>query len=234
MADDRIAELIEQLKSMDEMTRINATQELRKIGKPAVLALTEALNEGNIDAIRALRDIGDASSLSALIEALKDEDSEVRWRAALALGKIGDKSAVPVLIKSLKDERFVVRYSAAEALGRIGDASAVPALIKALMDEDDFVRLRTAKVLGKIIGKCEKIEDVETVEKDIIEGSKAFRKGPHTGVLETQAQVTVVDWLKQIAERKNKLAPKRDLLLPDTVKPPKKGIYSSMRKMQAF
>ncbi len=147
------------------------------------------------------------------------------------------KPAVPALIEALKDEGF--SGEATIALGEIADASAVPALIEALMDEDDsivdIVRWGAARVLGKIIGKCEKIEDFETVEKEIIEASRLLRKGPHNRTFRIEARLQLVKLLTQIAEKKNAIAPKRDLLLPDTIKEPKKGgVYNSMRKMRAF
>ena len=65
-----------------------------------------------------------------LIQQLRDEDVEVRWRAVEALVKIG-KPAVEPLIAALEDEGSGVRMNAAEALGEIGDSRAVE-LIAAL------------------------------------------------------------------------------------------------------
>ncbi len=83
---------------------------------------------------RCARSLGKIG-LSALIAALKDEDKEVRGRAANALGQIGPaaKEAVPALIAALKDEDRLVRLHAAWALGQIGPA-AIPALEAAARD----------------------------------------------------------------------------------------------------
>ncbi len=94
------------------------------------------------------------AAVPALIEALKDENSEMRRRVAVALGNIGPdaKAAVPALIEALKDENKNVRDSAAVALGTLGpDAkAAVPVLIEALKDEGMVVRREAAGALGEI------------------------------------------------------------------------------------
>jgi len=63
-------------------------------------------------------------AITALIDALKDQDKEVRISAADALGNIGPeaKEALPPLIAALKDQNEMVRGQAAEALGKIATA----------------------------------------------------------------------------------------------------------------
>ena len=74
-------------------------------------------------AAHALGQIGPEAkaAVPALMELLKDTDSELRWLAALALGQIGPeaKAAVPALMELLKDEEEKVYREAAEALGKI-------------------------------------------------------------------------------------------------------------------
>ncbi|MBD2501766.1 HEAT repeat domain-containing protein [Anabaena azotica] len=89
-------------------------------------------------------------AVAALIDALKDEDSDVRWSAASALGEIGSEKAVTALIDALKDKNSSVRRSAAFALEEIGSEKAVTALIDALKDEDSDVRWSAASALGEI------------------------------------------------------------------------------------
>ena len=92
-----------------------------------------------------------ADAVPALIDALKDEDAQVRWRAAEALGAIRQAS-VPALMTALKDEQAEVRWRAADALGMMGSAAkdAVPSLVEALHDESWLVRERAAHALGEI------------------------------------------------------------------------------------
>jgi HEAT repeat protein len=86
-----------------------------------------------------------------LVQALGDEDADVRQGAASALGQIGPEAAqaVPALIEALGDQDEDVRERAASALGQIG-AEAVAALIEALGDEDADVRQGAALALGQI------------------------------------------------------------------------------------
>jgi HEAT repeat protein len=72
-----------------------------------------------------------------LIQALGDEDIDVRRAACRALGEIGDRQAVPPLIQALRDWSSYVRVAACEALGQIGDPQALPHLIQALEDENE-------------------------------------------------------------------------------------------------
>jgi HEAT repeat protein len=57
----------------------------------------------------------------AMIEALKDKASDIRWSAAIGLGYFGDsaKEAIPALQAALKDPDARVREGAGVALSRI-------------------------------------------------------------------------------------------------------------------
>jgi HEAT repeat protein len=92
-----------------------------------------------------------------LLEALNDENKDVRREAASALGQIGRTApealtSVPKLINALLDKDETVRQTAAEALGRMGPMakSAVPALVKALDDPNDLVRKGAGSALMAI------------------------------------------------------------------------------------
>ena len=86
----------------------------------------------------ALARIG-AASVPSLVEALRDENPDVRAQAAWALARMGPEAreAVPSLAAALADEDDRVRQSAARALGQIGPdaAEAVGVLIQAMRDE---------------------------------------------------------------------------------------------------
>ena len=102
-------------------------------------------------AVYALGEVGDASAVPALLEALKDSNEEVRRGAADALGEIGDASAAPALLEALKDsyDEEMLKH-AAGALGKIGDASAVPGLLQALKYRDKWGPRYAADALGEI------------------------------------------------------------------------------------
>jgi HEAT repeat protein len=55
-------------------------------------------------------------AINQLIQALKDDDCNVRWNAARTLRWTKDAKAVEPLIRALKDEDCNVRWSAAESL----------------------------------------------------------------------------------------------------------------------
>ena len=120
-------ELIEALKAADVSVRLSATE-----------------------ALAAMRP-SDKAAVPALIEALGDENRNVRRAVAIALGRIG-LVAVPALIEALKDADTAIRLHAAFALGQMGPRAeaAVPALIDALKDADTQVSWRAVEALAAI------------------------------------------------------------------------------------
>ena len=145
--------------------RKNASVDLRqttatafgKIGPVALPALTELLEDGDLQvrcrAAWALGEMGPAAetAIPALVEALRDKDGLVRCYVASALAKIGP-AAVPILTELLRDKDEHLRRTVAEVVGNIGPEAetAVPALMELLSDEDVFVRQTAARALGNI------------------------------------------------------------------------------------
>ncbi|MDJ0820046.1 MAG: HEAT repeat domain-containing protein [Desulfobacterales bacterium] len=72
----------------------------------------------------------DESRIELLTRDLKDEDPNVRVKAAHALLKMGPdaEEAIPTLIEALEDEDEYVRWYAAETLERLNTPEAVEAL----------------------------------------------------------------------------------------------------------
>ena len=101
-------------------------------------------------AAKALSIIGDVRAVVPLIDALEDNNRDVREYAAKALGKIGDIRAVEPLIVALKDNNEFVRKYAAEALGKIGDVRAIEPLIVVLIQGDRFDRLDAVEALDNL------------------------------------------------------------------------------------
>ena len=68
------------------------------------------------------------NDLNTLVQALKDQNGDVRKNAASTLGSIGEGAvnAVPALVQALKDQD--VRRNAATALGSIGTPEALKAV----------------------------------------------------------------------------------------------------------
>ena len=91
----------------------------------------------------------DPRAIPALLEALKDESSQVRWSAVRALSAIEDEQVVPALLAALRDEEITVIDAAAEGLGRFGK-SAQAGLIRALRERRPAVRGAAAEALGRL------------------------------------------------------------------------------------
>ena len=94
----------------------------------------------------------DSLVVQSLIDALKDEDWEVRKQVAWALGEMEDRKAVKALSELLlSDESWEVRREAASALEQIEDRGAVDALSSALTKDLNWeVRREAAEALGQI------------------------------------------------------------------------------------
>ena len=91
--------------------------------------------------------------IPGLIDALKDEDSEVRQYSALSLAAIG-REALPALMEALKDPSKEERSAAAYAIGRIGPQAreSIPLLVKALKDPEALVKRSAAEALSRLVG----------------------------------------------------------------------------------
>lgn len=60
----------------------------------------------------ALSDLGDASAMAAMVDALQDASGLVRWRAGRFLNEVGDRATLPALIKAAESEsEFDVRLT---------------------------------------------------------------------------------------------------------------------------
>ena len=116
--------LIADLSSSNDVTRLKARRELLEAGKPAYVVL---------------------------LDALKDRNCLVRWEAVNILGAAGDPEVVPALVRALEDSEFEVRWVAAEALIRMG-TTGLKTLFQALIERADsaFLRERAHHVLHKL------------------------------------------------------------------------------------
>ncbi|MBI3857644.1 MAG: HEAT repeat domain-containing protein [Planctomycetes bacterium] len=97
-----------------------------------------------------------ASALPALLKRLKDEEGDVRVKAAEALIKIAPEkhggTALAGLAGGLKDPDLLVRVLAAEVLGRLGPRAkeAAAALAAAIQDPEPEVRQAAREALKKV------------------------------------------------------------------------------------
>ena len=137
------------LQDPDEEVRVEAIQQLGKLeNDQARKVLIKLLkNPDPVMRAEAAWALGKPKSnpevMAPLTEALQDENSKVRQRAAFSLGVVirakkwqGYKEAVDTLIGALKDQSPEVRAAAAESLGLIREERAVEPLIELLSDEE--------------------------------------------------------------------------------------------------
>jgi len=85
-------------------------------------AITDPDAEVRIQAVKALREFSDASTLQVCLTALKDERWEVRSEAARTCGALGHGGAADAIAALLDDEAEWVRHNAGLALTRCGPA----------------------------------------------------------------------------------------------------------------
>lgn len=111
---------IEALMDKDNEVRRYIADALIKIGVPAIPVLIMALKDKNYDArtnsARALGEIGDASAVLVLIDALSDEDHLVCKQAAASLAMMGDSVTLPRKIVALASYTALERINLLEAL----------------------------------------------------------------------------------------------------------------------
>ena len=88
--------------------------------------------------------------LPIVVEALKDENFDVRMMAVMVAADFGDSTAIPQLIARLQDSNEFVRTQAAAALGEFKDKRVVDALVRNLSNTDMINRDVSAIALGKI------------------------------------------------------------------------------------
>jgi HEAT repeat protein len=145
------------LTTPDPKTEVEANQALKEGGQAAVPVLAELLHSDMVTArwkaADLLRQLGPEAqpAVSALVQALKDNDPHVQFVAATALEASGytGPEAIPVLQELLGGED---RLPAVRALAHYGPraAPAIPRLSELLRDTDSEVRWNAARTLGLI------------------------------------------------------------------------------------
>jgi cyclophilin family peptidyl-prolyl cis-trans isomerase len=105
-----------------------------------------SLNEREVLQLQDQRSLGGGK----LISTLKDQNVQLRYRAAIALANIQDSSTVEALAVSLNDSNKNVRAASALALGQLRTSRAADELLSALeIEKDTNVIARILEALGK-------------------------------------------------------------------------------------
>jgi len=136
-----------------EEKRVEIQKQIVGLGEKAVPSLIPHLGAMNILEVNvsmgALAGIGSPAA-PYLIAAMRGDDPEVAYRAALTLGDIHDARVVPALLEGLKSSDWHLRTACAKSLGTQKNVEATIPLIAATADPEDAVRRAAAIALGHI------------------------------------------------------------------------------------
>lgn len=181
-AADRIDTLIGQLGDTNDEVRAEAADGLARIGGArAEKQFREMLSSGNPErrqmAVVGLLQVSDADSDLELVHArLKDENSTVRWSAAVALGQSARAEAIPWLDEAGKsDASDSVREAAGEVATKL--RSNIP------WSRDLPASLKQARTLNKPVlayffvrgsPYCQQLEDGVLADAEVVNAAQEF------------------------------------------------------------
>src|SRR5438093_6391616 len=170
----------QKLRSRITIIRLKTVEKLvAREGKEAVKFLAPMIADPDLEVrkavVQALSGSQDRLAIASLVNALRDSDREIRWRAAKALEAAGWKPAsdeqsvwravaqgefvkaadfgtvaVEPLIAELKDLRSPSRREVIASLGQIGDERAIGPLLAAASDPDPNIRVAAVTGLKRV------------------------------------------------------------------------------------
>ncbi|MFX1452570.1 MAG: HEAT repeat domain-containing protein [Promethearchaeota archaeon] len=160
-----VKKYIEDLKSLEDYTRIIAQRKLFKIGVNNVEFIIQKLPNEPVDVqcviCQVLGLAKNPIAFEPIVKLFEHENPTLRCYAAGALGRMGDQRALIPLKLALSEEYEEdpsVRAEVATALGRLGIKGALDALIESLQnDRDKEVRSKAAFALG-LLGDNKAVE----------------------------------------------------------------------------
>jgi len=150
-------------------------------------------------AARMLASRDDAVVVNALVEALNDQDSELRREAADALARIAERTpCLPELVNSfgslmtqLQSGNHEMRLACTRALGVLGNRQAIDVLLDGLKDEEPAVRIESISALYKLTSNIQASADHMVVTpiaaETVLQQIKNTLDDPAAGVRTTAA-----------------------------------------------
>jgi HEAT repeat protein len=135
-ARDRVMDmLLEALEDDREEVSCRAEDFLLWIGEDAAPAVAALARSSPVPdrAVWVLGQIGGASALEPLIEAVDHRDARTREEACVALGELRDPLSLEPLLRATRDTEHIVRVKAADALDRFGAVAVIAALSAPLL-----------------------------------------------------------------------------------------------------
>ena len=89
-----------------------------------------------------------SGTVVSLVEAMKDPDETVRWRAVYAFSRFPEPRASAGLKAAAEDAALWTRFFAVRALGQLRERTPIDVLVKAAKDLDPQVRAEAVHALG--------------------------------------------------------------------------------------
>ena len=133
------------------------------------LSFEQAINELKNDdveirkeAVNSLVGTTDETAIDPLIEAVTDDNSQVRFKAAEILGGMG-QVAVAHLIDKFNNAEGSEKRFLTFALKETGSVKAIPCFVEAASDED----FGTRKVAIRSLGELQAHDEIETISKGL-------------------------------------------------------------------
>jgi HEAT repeat protein len=237
------SEIIEALKhaAVNEKSRDAALDALVKVLENEVWDIRRHATDALCHAAGKGTDI--TAAIPLLVKSLSEANA---WSATSALSataanRKSASAAMVALVNALEDQDEHVSANAANALAGAAEAEAdmtvaVPALINALLNKNEEMRMKAniaLKYAARSLADCEKVKEFE---EKLQEGYSFLVKGCKNGKNErmlSEARLQISKLRIAAAQKKDKLARDKGILLTDIPKPPKRGtIYRQMEMVR--
>ncbi len=189
--------LIDKYETNSARERVTVKNIFKKIGRPAVPLLIEALNrsEGLIvqRVCASLGDIKDSSAVDPLVTISSHLRWQVRDQAVGALGDIKDSRANATVVTAMADSIGQVRKAAAVSSGQLGINSAVEKLVHQLGDDFYGARMSAKHALLKL-----DTLSVINILRDSLYSENRFVGGIGCELLSSFKTIEAVELLKSV------------------------------------
>lgn len=157
---------------------------------PAVVAMTKAKDASvRIASLRALGQLGDASSVELLAQAAAGSSGEEQKAARASLYRLRDPQADQAILAGVPKADAKTKVELISAVGERNVRAGVGALLKTAQDEDRKVRIESLRVLKVVAGP----EDLPALVELLVKAQSSFDR--------SEAQKTVVAVAHKIEDK---------------------------------
>jgi len=126
------------------------------VALPQVVKAVKSKDEAvKIAALKALKDLGDASVVTLLAEIAADSKGEILQEARGSLYRLRGDEIDPAIVAAIDSADAAVKVELIKAAGERHNTNAVAALLKTSKDADKKVRVESIKVLRDVAGPAD-------------------------------------------------------------------------------